>query len=222
MQDSDVKEFFSAMKMLNDKVEKMEKEYLARIEELEKQVKELKENKTKTGKEFGWIMSPEEFEAYKKKLQKESPMEFEKLNNMLQPSNKLSEKRPSEVKNNKVSDPYSKENFIDRGDYYELVIPIGSIHAIEKRIKKERPYKMAKNYASQCRIGEFSDWRLPTIDELEVLCDKCPRIMRSIVGSVYSIAKILSSSSYCVWYQGSYFSIQNVSDYSSYCVFCVR
>ena len=196
MQESDVKELFSAIKMLKDKVEKIEQEHLARIEELEKQVKEIQNG------------------SY---ALKESP-KVAKAQTL--PSGNSIEKRPAEV--SKVSDPYSKENFIDRGDYYELAIPIGSIHAIEKRIKKERPYKMAKNYASQCRIGGFSDWRFPTIDELELLCDKCPHIMRSIVGSVYGIAKILSSSSYCVWYQGSYFSIQNVSNCSSYCVFCVR
>ena len=199
MQDSDIKEIFSAIKMLKDKldhVEKTEHEYLARIEELEKQVKEIQN---------GSLVPKESLKVAKAQTL---------------PSGNSIEKKPAEV--SKVSDPYAKENFIDRGDYYELSIPIGSIHAIEKRIKKERPYKMAKNYASQCRIGEFSDWRLPTIDELEVLCEKCPRMMRSIVGSVVGIASILSSSSCCVWYQESSFSIHDAPEYSGYYVFCVR
>ena len=172
--------------------------------------KNLKEIKQKLEKS-----SPDEFEAYKKKLQKESPKEFEKLNTMLQPSNKLSEKRPSEVKNNKVSDPYAKENFIDRGDYYELSIPIGSICMIEKPSNVSRHYNLAKDYHKKCRAGGFSDWRLPTIDELEMIFKARP--FKSVHGD------FLSSSSYCYERKG-YIDDRTgkVYDFGEYKVFCVR
>lgn len=200
MQNNDVKELFSAMKMLNDKVEKMEKEYLARIEELEKQVKEIQNGSL---------------------VPKES-LKVAKVQTL--PSGNSIEKRPAEV--SKVSDPYSKENFIDRGDYYELVIPIGTIRMIEKPLKVERRYELAKNYHKKCSAGGFSDWRLPTIDELEMIFQAVP--FRKVYGEFLSSSSYHddytdNTTNYC-YERDDYTddSTNKAFDFDSYKVFCVR
>ena len=82
------------------------------------------------------------------------------------------EKRSSEV--SKVSDPYSPENFIDRGDYIELVTPLVVVDENCKRsyikaIQKDdfrMDFDRAQEHARILCLGGFNDWRVPTKDEL--------------------------------------------------------
>jgi len=74
------------------------------------------------------------------------------------------------VRSNYEIDPYSKENFIDRGDYIELRNPVGNIHMIEKGYSSEnKEWHEAKRYAENLRKGGFNDWRIPTKQELEFI-----------------------------------------------------
>ncbi len=50
----------------------------------------------------------------------------------------------------------------------------------------------ANQYAGQLRLGGYSDWRLPTIDELEKLYDPHN-------STIYKIRKPFWLTSYCVW-----------------------
>ena len=74
--------------------------------------------------------------------------------------------------------PYSKENFIERGDYIELKNPIFGIKMIQKWCEFVR-WDDAKNYSQNLGLGGFVDWRIPTLNELKALksiiniCD-CP------------------------------------------------
>ena len=64
----------------------------------------------------------------------------------------------------------TSSNFIDRGDYIELVKPIGTIRMIQKG-STEIPMNWhdAMEYARNLKLGGFTDWRLPTIEELKEL-----------------------------------------------------
>lgn len=64
----------------------------------------------------------------------------------------------------------SKDNFIDKGDYIELVNPIGNIRMIEKSCSPDyMNWNDAMQYAKNLRKGGFNDWRIPTIDELKII-----------------------------------------------------
>lgn len=66
--------------------------------------------------------------------------------------------------------PYSKENFIDRGDYIELKKPIGNIRMIEKGSSNYMmDWNHAIEYAENLRKGGFYDWRIPTKEELQII-----------------------------------------------------
>lgn len=66
--------------------------------------------------------------------------------------------------------PCSKENFIDRGDYIELVKPINNIKMVEKiSSNDEFTWNEARRYADNLRKGGFNDWQLPTIEELKTI-----------------------------------------------------
>ena len=136
MQDSDVKEIFSAIKMLKDKVDNLEK----KIKELQNGQGPAKEN-VKVG-------------TASQMLLKESDVNIANPNGI---------------------DPYSKSNFIDRGDYIELVIPLvvvdenckrSYIKAIQKSFTEKMIWYEAKDYARELRLGGFDDWRVPTKEEL--------------------------------------------------------
>lgn len=142
MQDSDVKELFSAIRMLKDKMDKV----VVLVENVEKQIKELKKED-------------------------------------------LAQKENSK----KILDPYSKENFIIRGDYIELKEPVGNIKMIERwRLFYPMPWKEAIEYAKNLRIGGFNDWRVPTREELIVIermkkvcgIDRCDEVFWSSSTSV--------------------------------------
>ena len=62
---------------------------------------------------------------------------------------------------------YSPSNFRDRGDYIELVKPIGNINMIEKNcFGFLLSWKDAMLYAKTVIKGGFNDWRVPTLDEM--------------------------------------------------------
>ena len=61
-------------------------------------------------------------------------------------------------------------NFIDRGDYIEVIPPIGTIRMIQKG-SAEVPMNWhdAMEYAKNLKLGGFTDWHIPTIEELKEL-----------------------------------------------------
>lgn len=61
-------------------------------------------------------------------------------------------------------------NFIDRGDYIEVIPPIGTIRMIQKG-SAEIPMNWhdAMEYAKNLKLGGFTDWHIPTIEELKEL-----------------------------------------------------
>lgn len=62
---------------------------------------------------------------------------------------------------------YSPSNFKDRGDYIELVKPIGNINMIEKNcFGFLLSWKDAMLYAQTVMKGNYRDWRVPTLDEM--------------------------------------------------------
>lgn len=67
-------------------------------------------------------------------------------------------------------------NFIDRGDYIEVIPPIGTIKMIQKgRAETPMNWHDAMEYAKNLKLGGFTDWHIPTIEEL---------------GEIYKIQKI--------------------------------
>ena len=67
--------------------------------------------------------------------------------------------------NSKIS-----RNFIDRGDYIELEPPLGTIRMIQKG-SAEIPMNWhdAMEYAKNLKLGGFTDWHIPTIEELKTI-----------------------------------------------------
>ena len=61
-----------------------------------------------------------------------------------------------------------KENFIDHGDFIELIEPAGEIRMITK-IAGKMSWDAAVASSKKTKIGGFSDWRLPTKEELKHL-----------------------------------------------------
>ena len=61
-------------------------------------------------------------------------------------------------------------NFIDRGDYIEVIPPIGTIRMIQKG-SAEIPMNWHDDmeYAKNLKLGGFTDWHIPTIEELKEL-----------------------------------------------------
>ncbi|MBR4532149.1 DUF1566 domain-containing protein [bacterium] len=69
-----------------------------------------------------------------------------------------------------LDDLYSKKNFIDRGDCIELVKPINNIKMVEKiSSNDEFTWNEARRYADNLRKGGYSDWQLPTSEELKTI-----------------------------------------------------
>ena len=59
-------------------------------------------------------------------------------------------------------------DFIDRGGYIELVKPTGTIRMIQKgSASVPMNWHDAVDYAKKLNLGGFTDWRLPTIEELK-------------------------------------------------------
>ena len=58
--------------------------------------------------------------------------------------------------------------FIDHGDYIELIKPVGGIKMIAE-LGDDCIWEVAECCAKNCKAGGFSDWRLPTREELKQL-----------------------------------------------------
>lgn len=58
--------------------------------------------------------------------------------------------------------------FIDHGDHIELIKPVGGIKMITK-IAGKMSWDAAVASSKKSKIGGFSDWRLPTKEELKQL-----------------------------------------------------
>lgn len=54
-------------------------------------------------------------------------------------------------------------------DYIKFVRPIGNIQMISKQRYPERTFEEAKEFAEKSNLGEFTDWRLPTLEESELI-----------------------------------------------------
>ena len=124
---------------LNKKIEKLNKEF-AKVEEEEKKVAE-EEKKI-----------AEENEKIRKEHEKKVEECAKKLG----------------IRTGMTEDEL-KYNFIDKGWYVELVHPIGRINMIEKCWTKNPNFDSAQDYAKNLRLGGFTDWRIPSINELEII-----------------------------------------------------
>lgn len=93
--------------------------------------------------------------------------EVTSLNNEL----KQVEEKEKELKS-KISVLEESPLFIDKGDYIDLsklTKPIcNNIHMIEKELKY-MDYFDAEEYVRNLRIGGFDDWRLPDLNDFEIL-----------------------------------------------------
>ncbi|MBR4531343.1 hypothetical protein IKO70_02905 [bacterium] len=82
--------------------------------------------------------------------------------------NKQVEKQKEDLKEMQSNlDPYSKLNFIDKGDYIELKKPIGTIKKIQKGCVR-RNFSNAEKYANNLAL-DGGGWRLPTKEELKTI-----------------------------------------------------
>ena len=88
------------------------------------------------------------------------------------------EVKPVEQKKTEEQMMMDPDNYIDKGDYIELVHPIGNIRMIQKDwimqeglifSYSEFGWEEAMKLAKELRIGGFSDWRIPTKEELEII-----------------------------------------------------
>ena len=137
------------------------------------------------------------------------------------PSGNSIEKRPAEV--SKVSDPYSKLNFIDKGDYIELKKPIGNIRMIQKGFAEDRTWRKAMDYAKELRLGDFDDWRVPTKEELEEIYKIKDACGIEPGGSWFWSSSTYVNDTYYAWYVSFDYgdvSYDDKADYSD--VRCVR
>ena len=62
-----------------------------------------------------------------------------------------------------------KNNFIDRGDYIELKQPLSGITMIQKDYSTDLHWTDAEKYSNSLNLGGFTDWVIPTKEELSVL-----------------------------------------------------
>lgn len=99
------------------------------------------------------------------------------------------------------------DNYVDKGDYIELVHPVGNIKMIQKYnvisgmfSKVLFSWNEAIKFAKELRIGGFSDWRIPTKEELKMIYkikDICGiNVQRSFWFSPISYANFFWSSSH--------------------------
>jgi len=124
------------------------------------------------------------------------------------------------------SDP---KNFLDRGDFVELVEPICGIHMIQKGTLEREGFLFrhvmfnwldANKFAKELNYGGFQDWRLPTIEELTVvyqvrdICglDKLGGLVWSSSTAHYKTAFCLNFSKGEIWETGiaNYYNVRYV------------
>ena len=88
------------------------------------------------------------------------------------------EVKPVEQKKTEEQMMMDPDNYIDKGDYIELVHPVGNIRMIQKDCIREKgwlfsysrfDWEEAMKLAKELGIGGFSDWRVPTKEELEII-----------------------------------------------------
>ena len=140
--------------------------------------------------------------------------EFERL---------AAEKRSQSVE--EVQIMFNPNNYIDKGDYIELVHPVGNIRMIEKFCSVElMTWNDAMQYAKNLRKGGFSDWRLPTKEELleiykiKVICG----INRSNSGVFWSSSTIAYNTN-IAWYMNFNLGlVDNFNKSNNLYVRCVR
>ena len=98
-------------------------------------------------------------------------LEEEKLR--LEEARKREEQRKREER--EMLDP---NNYIDKGDYIELKKPIGNIRMIQKDWVKQKVWLFTKecfnwsaaiDVSQELTVGGFSDWRIPTKEELKII-----------------------------------------------------
>ncbi|MBO4699939.1 acyl carrier protein [bacterium] len=118
----------------------------------------------------------------------------------------------------------NEDNFIDRGDYIELKEPIGNIRMIEKVCSPhEMNWYEAIQYAENLRKGGFTDWRVPTKDELlEIYKIKDICGIHKDEGWFWSSSTLSDDADYAwfVYFGNGYVSYSNKT--SSNDVRCVR
>ena len=131
------------------------------------------------------------------------------------------------VKN--IDIPKKSTDVVADNEYIELSSPVGNIFMIEKNPSNEEfNWEGAMNYAKKLRKGGFSDWRLPTTEELRLIYrneDKFDRFAKKIFsGRTYWTSSTVADSSKAVaWYKylDSYFKTDLSKDTECY-VICVR
>lgn len=87
---------------------------------------------------------------------------------------KQQEEQKRQEKINKLAIEYGftdlPYNFVDKGDYIEVIPPLGNIHMIKKTCENQKiTWKNANNLAKSLKTGGFHDWRIPTLYELEII-----------------------------------------------------
>ena len=120
-----------------------------------------------------------------------------------------------------------KENFdpqavkiVDKGDYIEITPPIGNIRMIAKeKSPKELTWEEAFDYAKKLRTGGFSDWRVPTKEELEIIYKIKDRCGIEDTDWFWSSSTYVSSASYA-WSVD--FDNGDVDDNFKACTYYVR
>ena len=75
-----------------------------------------------------------------------------------------------ELAKNKMIVCEDPDNYIDHGDWIELIKPIGTLHIIEKYAAPGKfDWDDACQYAKELTIGGFHLWRIPNILELKAI-----------------------------------------------------
>ncbi|MBO4700102.1 hypothetical protein J5690_10955 [bacterium] len=64
-----------------------------------------------------------------------------------------------------------EENFIDHGDYIELIEPIGGIKMITKNPRNMSVEERSQINPRREKTGGFTDWRIPTLKNCETIRD---------------------------------------------------
>ena len=138
--------------------------------------------------------------------------------------NKQVEKQKEDLKEMQSNlDPYSELNFKDKGDYIELVRPIGNIKKIQKSCVK-RNFSNAEKYANNLDLDGHKGWRLPTkeelleIDKIKDICgiEKVSGIFWDSTGGTSNFGKSLSKGFF------SAFKVVDQNASNEYYVRCVK
>lgn len=108
---------------------------------------------------------------------------------------------------------------IDKGSYIKLSPAIGNIHMIAKKRSPEMTWDETFDYAKKLRTGGFSDWRVPTKEELEIIYKIKDRCGIEDTDWFWSSSTYVSSASYA-WSVD--FDNGDVDDNFKACTYYVR